>query len=421
MRSKAEDIHLLGEVVDRLVDFMSEAETAKFDAKKKRAEICLIMNEWERDHKRLLETNLRLSAVNAESADLLAKLEFSNQALTDLNRKLAEANANSANMMVEIEEKNEILDRKNKELARANAHAADLMAIIENKEEDIQKLNKSLSKANARSADLLADLELNVQEINNLNISLTKEIEAKEKIEQNLRKSNATKDRFFSIIAHDLRHPFNSISNFITLLNEYADNLSKADILRVTKDLKEDSDKTRDLLENLLEWAQAQRGTISFKPGVLDLPEVSDEVISQIMPVAKDKKIELESHIPAKCQVYADTHMVSTILRNLVSNAIKFTPEDGKITVNAADKQGLVYIQVNDTGVGMTQETVEKLFRIDKKVSFKGTANEKGTGLGLILCKELVEKNGGQISVTSAPDKGSSFEFSLPEADKSHL
>lgn len=405
-------------LVDELVDFVAKAKSGTRIQEKTREQIQQKLQDWEMDHKRLLETNVRLSSVNAESAELMAELEFRNQSLGELNKKLAQANASSATMVAEIEEKNEILAKTNKELARANAHAAELMAIIEAKEEDIQKLNKSLSGANARSANLVADVELKMLEINDLNKCLTKEIDVREDIEQDLRTSNATKDKFFSIIAHDLRHPFNSISNFVTLMSKHAAALSKSDIIALSKELKESTDNTRDLLENLLQWAQAQRGSNPFKPEVIALVEITDEIIALLGPMAKDKKVQIESNVTTKTLVFADWQMLSTILRNLVSNAIKFTPENGAITMRASENDGMIQITVNDTGVGMSREKIGKLFKIDQQVVSRGTSNEKGTGLGLILCKELVEKNGGRIFAMSESGKGSTFAFTLPGSPK---
>jgi signal transduction histidine kinase len=402
------------ELVDKLVEFVAKSKASSREQEKTREQIQQKLQDWEKDHKRLLETNLRLSNVNAESAELMAELEFKNQSLGELNKKLAEANASSANMMVEIEEKNETLAKTNKELARANAHAAELMAIIETKDEDIQELNKSLSGANARSANLVADLELKMIEIKDLNKTLTKEIEIREVVEQDLRTSNATKDKFFSIIAHDLRHPFNSIGNFVTLMSKHSAALSKSEIISLSKELKENTDKTRDLLENLLQWAQTQRGTTPFKQEVIVLAEIAEEIVSLLGNVAKEKNIRIESNITSKTLIFADWHMVNTILRNLVSNAIKFTPEDGNISLRASENEGKVQITVNDNGVGMSKATIEKLFRVDQQVVSRGTANEKGTGLGLILCKELVEKNGGTIFAMSEQGKGSTFAFTLP-------
>ena len=402
------------ELVDKLVEFVAKAKIESREYEKTREQIQQELQNWEMDHKRLLDTNLRLSSVNAESAELLAELEFKNQSLGELNRKLAEANANSVNMMVEIEEKNGILAKTNKEIARANAHAAELMAIIESKDEDIQELNKSLSGANARSADLVADVELKMMEINDLNKILTKEIEIREVVEQELRTSNATKDKFFSIIAHDLRHPFNSIGNFVTLMSKHSAALSKSEIISLSKDLKENTDKTRDLLENLLQWAQTQRGSTPFKQEVIVLAEIADEIVSLLENVAKEKNIQIDSNITSKTLIFADWQMVSTILRNLLSNAIKFTPESGKISLRTSENDGMIQITVSDTGVGMSQKTIDKLFKIDQQIVSRGTANEKGTGLGLILCKELVEKNGGSIVAMSELGKGSTFSFTLP-------
>jgi signal transduction histidine kinase len=173
------------------------------------------------------------------------------------------------------------------------------------------------------------------------------------------------------------------------------------------------------LLENLLEWANSQRGKISFNPIPLNLNEIFKEEFKMLDEMAGRKYIKLNSRFTDDLTIVADKNMIKTILRNLISNAIKFTNKNGKVEVTATSDNKQVMISVSDSGIGMTKETMAKLFRIDSNLSTHGTENEKGTGLGLILCKEFVEKHGGKIWVESESGKGSIFRFTLPMNKKS--
>jgi len=228
-----------------------------------------------------------------------------------------------------------------------------------------------------------------------------------------LQELNATKDKFFSIISHDLKGPLNSLTSFSGLLINHFNSLSKEDIQTLAKDLDKSLKNLFALLENLLEWSRSQTGNIEFKPEKFDLNALLKENIELLRGQAQGKSITLEQTSDETTIVHAHRNSVNTVIRNLVSNAIKFTPAGGKITLNVRADGDAVVTSISDTGVGMSPEVISKLFRIDTKHSTKGTANEKGTGLGLILCKEFVEKNGGQIWVTSEPEQGSVFSFSL--------
>jgi signal transduction histidine kinase len=233
--------------------------------------------------------------------------------------------------------------------------------------------------------------------------------------EQNveLQNLNATKDKFFSIISHDLKGPLNSLTSFSGLLINHADSLSKEEIQMLAKDLDKSLKNLFALLENLLEWSRAQTGNIEFKPSVFDLTEVLEENKALLTAQAHNKKISLVNTSLGAVQVQADRNSVNTVVRNLISNAIKFTPPEGKIELGVKLSSDMVIVSIADNGVGMSKEIMSKLFRIDTKHTTKGTADEKGTGLGLILCKEFIEKNGGSISVDSEIGVGSVFRFSL--------
>lgn len=229
-----------------------------------------------------------------------------------------------------------------------------------------------------------------------------------------LQELNATKDKFFSIISHDLKGPLNSFTSFSGLLINHTDSLSKDEIKMLAKDLDKSLKNLFALLENLLEWSRSQTGSIEFKPERFDLPALLQQNKELLQAQAQNKKITLESQYTDALTINAHRHSVNTVVRNLISNAIKFTPEGGTIVLGMKQSDDKVIVSIRDNGVGMPPEVVQKLFRIDTKYSTKGTADEKGTGLGLILCKEFIEKNGGRIWVESEVGKGSVFSFTLP-------
>ncbi len=234
--------------------------------------------------------------------------------------------------------------------------------------------------------------------------------------EKNLALSNlnATKDKFFSIISHDLKGPLNSLTSFSGLLINHLDSLSKEEIQMLAKDLDKSLKNLFVLLENLLEWSRSQTGNIEFKPVAFDLGAVLQQNKELLNTQAQNKKITILSEANGEVVVHAHQQSVNTVVRNLISNAIKFTPEGGVIALALQQNNNEVLVSISDTGVGMSAEVMDKLFRIDTKHSTQGTANEKGTGLGLILCKEFIEKNGGRIWVKSEVGKGSVFSFTLP-------
>ncbi len=235
---------------------------------------------------------------------------------------------------------------------------------------------------------------------------------------QELRKLNAEKDKFFSIIAHDLKNPFNSILGFSELLKNEAYKQKIEDVVKYAGVINSSAQNTFELLENLLEWSLIQQGRIPYDPHTLLLNQIVDAEIESLKHYASQKNILIGNGITASIIIEADEDMLSTILRNLMANAIKFTPKNGKVQVLAKIEERQVVISVSDTGVGMTGETIGKLFKIETSFTSRGTENEKGTGLGLILCKEFVEKHNGKIWVESEVGKGSVFSFTIPDNAK---
>lgn len=239
----------------------------------------------------------------------------------------------------------------------------------------------------------------------------------KEKIEEKrdeLKKSNNTKDKLISIIAHDLKNPFNAIIGLSELLSFNYEDLENGKRLELVKYINISSKNAYSLLENLLQWARTQNNKIFFSPVKFDLTEVIIENVKLLSLSAERKQIAILSQIPPETYVYADRNMLSTIVRNLLSNAIKFTCTRGEINISSTLTNHFVIIEVSDNGIGMSSEQMERLFCPDEFVSTTGTEGESGSGLGLIVTKEFVEKNGGRLEVHSQPGKGSTFSFSIP-------
>ncbi len=233
-------------------------------------------------------------------------------------------------------------------------------------------------------------------------------------LNQQLHAANASKDKFFSILAHDLRAPFTSLLGLPQAILENIETYSKNDIKKMVSLMYTSSERLYALLTNLLEWSRLERGLIECEPDALVLLEIVDRNLRLFASTASQKQITLHHRIQQGLIAYADENMVNTVLRNLLSNALKFTSAGGSIEVTASRNADMVEVAVSDTGVGIRAEEMESLFRLDIKFSTPGTAGENGTGLGFMLCKELVEKNGGTIRVESEPGKGTTVAFTLP-------
>ncbi|MBN2634645.1 MAG: PAS domain S-box protein [Prolixibacteraceae bacterium] len=265
--------------------------------------------------------------------------------------------------------------------------------------------NNQLDNPNIRS------VILNVREITDRK----KAEEALKKSEAQLAELNATKDMFFSIIAHDLKSPFNSILGLSELLIERIGNKNYSEIETFASLIKTSSQRTLDLLTNLLEWSMAQTGRIQFNPDFVDLSKLVVTVLDLLDHSAKQKSVSIKNEVPGNFMVWADKNMLKTILRNLISNGIKFTNTGGEIIIGAQKNNDKKLVSVTDNGIGMKPETVKKLFRIDHSHSTRGTEDESGTGLGLLLCQEFIEFHNGTITAESTPGKGTTFFLTLPE------
>ncbi|WP_268845875.1 tetratricopeptide repeat-containing sensor histidine kinase [Flavobacterium aestivum] len=225
---------------------------------------------------------------------------------------------------------------------------------------------------------------------------------------------NNQKDKFFSIIAHDLRGPFNGFLGLSELLAEDLDNMTKEEIQFAAASMKNSAANLFQLLENLLEWSRMEQGLIPFVPKEKLLLPIVTECMATIQDAANNKEIEININIPEDTTIFADINSIHSVIRNLLSNAVKFTPKKGSILIQANEEGENTTISIADTGIGMNEKMIGNLFRLDVQTNRIGTNNEPSTGLGLILCKEFVEKDGGQIWVESEEGKGTTFYISIP-------
>jgi len=225
---------------------------------------------------------------------------------------------------------------------------------------------------------------------------------------------NATKDKLFSIIAHDLKNPVSSIVLMTELLPDSIKNKDYEAVAEISEMIGSQAAESLLLLQTLFDWAKSQTGNVTFNPEFVSFKQVAESVIKNLHPSANLKNISVSLNEDSDIEVFADTNMLTTVLRNLVTNSIKFTNPGGSVLISANSDEENARITVTDNGIGMNQKTIDMLFKIESNLTTYGTANEKGTGLGLVICKEFIEKHGGTIAVTSEPEKGSSFNFTLP-------
>lgn len=264
----------------------------------------------------------------------------------------------------------------------------------------MQQLNQQINKLQRELVKEKVTLEKTLHQLNITNVELEQ--------------LNASKDKFFSIISHDLKSPFNTILGFSELLREQFKNQDFSEIELYSELVHKSALKAFDLLVNLMEWARSQSGRIQFNPDTFNVVETINELSALFNETAGQKGIQIYSNLPLTLEIFADKHMINTVMRNLISNAIKFTPNDGIIYITSLKKEKEILFSIKDTGVGIPQESISKLFRIDEHYTTEGTNQEVGTGLGLILCKEFIEKHQGQIWVESTPGKGTTFFFTIP-------
>jgi len=253
-----------------------------------------------------------------------------------------------------------------------------------------------------------------LKSVREINIKLEKRTKELHESELKLKKLNTDKDKFLQILSHDLKNPFNSLLGFSNLLIK---NLHKYDIQKIENQLKiihKTTHQTYELLDQILLWAKSQSGKLNIEFQKFDFIEIANEIINMIENQATEKNIKIKAFETEKVILTADLNMFKTVIRNLISNAIKFTHQNGQINIYTEKNHNHAIITVSDNGIGIDKNTIPKLWEINANYTTAGTNNEKGTGFGLILCKELIEKHGGKIWVESEVGKGSDFKFTLP-------
>jgi len=287
----------------------------------------------------------------------------------------------------------------------------DFFAFLEN--------NPSMTRA------MLNNLVYRLRDYNYLEAELTtKNLEVhkqKQKLEiqrKELEMLNSTKDKFFAIIAHDLKNPFSTVLGLSELLAKEFESFEPDKLKVFIEQIYKYSNNTFNLLENLLQWSMLQTGRMPLRPKLINLNGLIFENIELLKGTAEQKEISIESIAIDNGFVFVDVSMITTVIRNLLSNAIKFTPQHGAIKIDIAKEGSMLKVSIQDNGVGISYSDQSRLFSIDSNPTTIGTSMEKGTGLGLILCKDFVERNGGTISVESVPEKGSIFSFTIPRVDE---
>ena len=343
---------------------------------------------------------------NNEYNKLKAKLKKKTEELK-LNKQIIEDQYNRITMLrEESQDKGDYLNEVNEILKQRQEQIEEQAKKLNAQKEELEDINDHLKETNTLIQERQQKIEKQSEE-------LKAQAEELNKMNSSLRKLNATKDKFFSIIAHDLKNPFHSIMGFTDLLLNHFDDFTNEKKINYLQIIQSSAENVFKLLENLLHWARSQTGNIEFSPEVFDLNEMADQNIELVNSLLKDKRITAFKDIPENTTMYADKNMINTVLRNLITNAIKFT-EGGKISVIAATDANLTTIEIRDTGMGIPADKIDMLFEVDKGKSTEGTRHESGTGLGLILCKEFIEKNAGKIWAESKEGEGSSFAFTLP-------
>lgn len=274
-------------------------------------------------------------------------------------------------------------------------------------EEQSQNLKEAYSLLIERQHQLEEQSEEIKEQSNNL-----------EEANQELQKLNATKDKLFSIIAHDLTSPFNTILGFSDLLIQSYDEMSEEERIRLANIINQSSVRVFSLLQNLLLWARSQTKRISYVPEKLELESIIIDTLDLLKAIYLQKRIAVNVSCPDDTQIFADLEMTKTIVRNILSNAIKFTPKQGSINLEVQKEQENVRITISDSGMGMSKETINTILSLEPVTPGEGTEGEKGTGLGLTICKDFLTMSHGELKITSEIGKGSNFSFTLPQAKK---
>ncbi len=333
----------------------------------------------------------------------LQKLELEKQ-----QKKLEEDSVKFRGRTIELFGKMIDLKKAKKTISQQNEQ-------LKLQQNEIEKQQILLENSNQKFRERTIELFGKMIDLKKAKKTISQQKEEIENHREQLKELNASKDRFFSIIAHDLKNPIAGFLNLTEILTNNFDVFSENESKEFIEVMNQASKQLYNLLENLLQWSRAQTGRITYEPQFISIKKMVDETIDALMINIENKSIKINLIIDDKTIAYVDENMITTVIRNLLSNAIKFTNHNGSINIRCQESGNFIETSVSDNGIGISKENQKKLFRIDQSVTTEGTSSEKGTGLGLILCKEFVEKNGGEIRVESEVNKGASFIFTLPK------
>jgi signal transduction histidine kinase len=373
------------------------------------------------EEKRILDESARAEHEKAKRA---AELVKANEEKEKRVAELVIANEEKAKRDAELSIANEEKEKRVAELIIANEEKAKRVAelVIANEEKAKQSAGIAIDEEEKvkRVAELVIATEEKARRVAELVIAnedkaerIAELILTANELQQCLQ-DHIDKDLFISILAHDLRSPFTALIGISDLLIENTGVYGIDETKVLLNHLKNASQDTFSLLEDLLSWTRSQSGNMPFTPQILDLSDICKNILESLKITAEAKSIAIQISIIDNISVFADNNMLKTVLRNLVVNAIKFTNKGGTVVINAEENPENVTISVSDNGIGMTPERLTNLFNISYRQTTRGTEKESGTGLGLMLCKEFVEKHGGKIWVESEVGKGSKFKFTLP-------
>ncbi len=292
---------------------------------------------------------------------------------------------------------------------------------LKNSKDLIKQQYTELMQKNEQIKKAYSDLEQQAQNLNKLYLQLIQNETFLRKSNEELKKLNEMKDKFFSIVSHDLKSPFAGLLTMTDIINHHINEFSKEELADMVHSLNKTAQQTYKFIEDLLEWSRSQMGRIQMNIAKEDLASILAGTLLTLNQQAEQKEIAIENNIPIGTYALFDNNMMATIVRNLVSNAIKFTHKGGKVTLNAEKvvKEGKPFLRlsVSDTGVGMSEEKKSQLFTLEKVQSTPGTEKEKGTGLGIVICRDFIEKMGGKIAVESKLNEGTTFYVDIPTED----
>jgi|GEM_PF-1062532 len=357
---------------------------------------------------------LRLALIKKQKAELEEAVRNRTKEVNEKN-KLLEVQA------IDLKKTNIILKKQSNDLITQAKHLNEINTQLEERQQQIEEQSEELKNQADYLHEVNIRLEERQQKVEEQSSQLIHQSAILEQKNFDLNVLNKTKDKLFSIIAHDLKNPFGAVLGYAELLLNNMSTLNEDKKIKFIETIHKSAENAHKLLENLLEWSRSQIGQKQYNPEYFIISEVIAISVDFMEQMITDKRINCKYDNHQEIEIFADRNMIETVFRNLLANALKYTPENGTITIKSTVKKDSIEVSVTDSGIGMDQETIDKLFSIDKITSQSGTLGETGTGLGLILCKEFIDKHQGKLWAESEIEKGSTVTFSIPQNIKSTL